>query len=66
MAIENIQNPYSLGFPTQVLLASLNNLQSLPIRASMEAKELASKLISVSIALKVQKPDIGNYVNLYM
>lgn len=66
MAIENIQHPSSLGFPTQVLMASLNNLQSLPMRASMEAKELATKLISVSIALKVQKPDIGTYVNFYM
>ncbi|GEM_PF-5701227 len=65
MSVYGMNAPSSLGYPTQVMMAALKNLQSLPVKASMEAKELTSKIISISIALKVQKPDIGTYINFY-
>ena len=56
----------ALAYPTQAMIASLHNLQSLPARASMQANELSSKLMNISIMLRVQRPDIGEYVNMFM
>ncbi len=64
--MSNISNTISLAYPTQAMMASLSHLQSLPVRASMQAAELSTKLMNISIMLRVQRPDIGEYINTYM
>ena len=55
----------SLQIPTQSLMAALDNLQSLPMRAVLQDQDFTRRLLGLSIALKVQDPQLGNIINIY-
>jgi hypothetical protein len=55
----------NLQIPTQSLMAALSNLQSLPMKLTMQNQDLARKLLGLSIAIKVQDPQLGSYINIY-
>jgi hypothetical protein len=55
----------NLQIPTQSLMAALSNLQSLPMKMTMQNQELSRKLLGLSVAIKVQDPQLGCYINIY-
>jgi hypothetical protein len=58
-------NAVQLQIPTQTMMAALTNLQSVPVRASLETQKFARQVLQLEIALKVQSPDLGKIVNIY-
>lgn len=54
-----------LGVPTQAMLAVLSHLQALPVKATLESTKLADEVLRLSIALRVQSPEAGRWVNFY-
>jgi len=59
-------NQIQLQIPTQSFVAALSHLQSIPVKATLENQKLAQQILQLSIALKLQAPDIGRVVNLYV
>ena len=55
----------NLQIPTQSLMAALTNLQSVPFRATMQNQDFSRRLLGLSIAIKVEEPQLGNYINIY-
>ena len=47
-------------------MAAFSKLQAIPMKAAVtENQKLSQKLVQLAVALRVQAPELGQYVNIY-